>query len=123
MSEEFSRTRRVGEQVQRELAGLLQQEVKDPRVAGVTVTAVEVSRDLTHARVYVSRLGEESGWEDTLRGLQRAAGFLRRELGRRLTMRTVPELKFMRDTSIERGARLSELIEQAVEEDESKKKG
>ncbi|HKJ77669.1 MAG TPA: 30S ribosome-binding factor RbfA, partial [Gammaproteobacteria bacterium] len=110
MSEEFSRTRRVGEQIQRELAELLQREVKDPRVAGVTVTAVEVSRDLAHAKVYVSRMTGETDWQETLAGLGRAAGFLRRELGRRLTMRSVPELRFLRDRSIEGGARLSELI-------------
>ena len=121
MSEEFSRTRRVGEQIQRELAELLQREVKDPRVAGVTVTAVEVSRDLAHAKVYVSRMTGETDWQETLAGLGRAAGFLRRELGRRLTMRSVPELRFLRDRSIEEGARLSELIDRVVADDESNK--
>ena len=121
MSEEFSRTRRVAEQIQRELAELLQREVKDPRVAGVTVTAVEVSRDLAHAKVYVSRMTGETDWDATLAGLSRAAGFLRRELGRRLTMRSVPELRFLRDRSIEEGARLSELIDQVVADDESNK--
>lgn len=121
MSQEFSRTRRVGEQIQRELAELLQREVKDPRVAGVTVTAVEVSRDLAHAKVYVSRMTSDADWDATLEGLRRAGGFLRRELGRRLTLRTVPELRFLRDASIEQGARLSELIDQAVAEDQGKK--
>jgi len=121
VSEEFSRTRRVGEQIQRELAELLQREVKDPRVAGVTVTAVEVSRDLAHAKVYVSRMTGETDWQETLAGLGRAAGFLRRELGRRLTMRSVPELRFLRDRSIEEGARLSELIDRVVADDESNK--
>lgn len=105
--------------MQRELAPLIQQEVKDPRVGMVTVSGVEVSRDLSHAKVYVTRLGG-GDIADSLLALKRASGFLRHELGRRMKIRIVPELRFLHDTSIEQGSRLSELIERAVEEDRKK---
>lgn len=120
MAKEFSRTRRLGEQIQRELAELIQRELQDPRVGFVTVSAVDVSRDLAHARVYITEMGESSHRDETLNALNHAAGFLRRELGRRLSVRHVPDLKFTYDISIERGAHLESLIEQAVsKEDQS----
>ena len=120
MAREFSRTRRVGEQIQRELAQLIQQELKDPRLGMVTVSAVDVSRDLSHAKVYISTLNPEQDIDQTLQVLRRAAGFLRRELGRRMTMRIVPELRFVYDESIQRGSRLTSLIEEAVSKDRKK---
>ena len=105
--------------MQRELAQLIQQEVKDPRVGMVTVSAVEVSRDISHAGVYVSRL-DDGDMAATLTALEHAAGFLRREIGRRMSLRIVPQLKFVHDTSIEQGARLSDLIDRAVADDEKK---
>lgn len=114
MAKEYSRTRRLGEQIQRELAELIQRDLKDPRIGIVTVSAVDVSRDLAHARVYITELGEVEHREETLQILNRAAGFLRRELGRRLNVRSVPDLKFLYDTSIERGAHLEALIAEAV---------
>ncbi len=110
---DFSRTRRVGEQMQRELAELIQREVRDPRVGMVTVSAVEVSRDMAHAKVFVTRLDEE-GMDEALKALGRAAGFLRRELGRRMRLRSIPQLHFVYDVSIARGNRLSALIDEAV---------
>lgn len=118
MAREFSRSRRVGEQIQRELAELIQREVKDPRVGMVTVSAVEVSRDLAHARVFVSLLDDGKTMEETLRALKSASGFLRRELGRRMKVRIVPELRFVQDSSIIEGNRLSALIDRAVADDE-----
>ncbi len=117
MAKEYSRTRRIGEQMQRELAELIQREVKDPRVGMVTVSAVEVSRDLAHAKVYVSSLLTPEKMDDALVGLSRAAGFLRRELGRRMALRTIPQLHFVHDISIEEGNRLSALIDEAVAKD------
>ena len=118
MAKEFSRTRRVGEQIQRELAALIRTELKDPRLGSITVLAVEVSRDLSHAKVFVTALGgDEAANAQALSILRRAAGFLRRELGRSLHTRTTPELHFVLDTSIERGARLSALIDEAVAKD------
>jgi ribosome-binding factor A len=119
MPKEFSRNRRVGEQLQRELAQLLQFESKDPRVAGVTVQAVQVSKDLSVAKVYYTIMGKSASAEAQA-GLEKAAGFLRRELGQRLVMRHVPSLVFKYDDSIERGSSLSQLIDEAVASDRAK---
>jgi len=120
VAKEFSRTRRVGEQIQRELAQIIQRELKDPRLGMVTVSAVEVSRDLAYAKVYINTLNPEQDIDQTLQVLRRAAGFLRRELGHRMVMRIVPELRFVYDESIERGSRLTSLIEEAVSKDRKK---
>jgi ribosome-binding factor A len=109
-----ARSARIADQIQRELAELIRLEIRDPRVRLVTLTAVELSRDQSHAKVYFTVLGPESAAEETLEGLQRAAGFLRTNLAHRLSTRTVPELHFAYDASIERGARLSKLIDEAV---------
>ena len=114
MPREFSRTLRVGEQLQREVAVLIQQEIKDPRVGMVTVSAVEVSKDLSHAKVFVTILGNSGDAHDSIKALNHAASYLRRELGHRLALRTVPALHFVYDASVERGARLSSLIEASV---------
>jgi ribosome-binding factor A len=117
MPRDFPRTRRVGEQLQRELAALIRDEINDPRVGMVSVSAVEVSRDLSHAKVFISTLGEAEDAEASVKVLQGAAGYLRRLLGQRMTLRSVPQLHFNRDYSIEQGARLSSLIDSAVRGD------
>lgn len=106
------RTTRVNELLRAEISDLILREVKDPRVGEgmVTITEVRVSPDLRHATVFVSHLGTEEERAHALDGLQRAAPFMHRELVHRLKMRTVPELVFRFDPSIERGARLSDLI-------------
>ena len=106
------RTSRVNELLRAEISDLILREVKDPRVAEglVTITEIRVSPDLRHATVFVSHLGSEEERSHALEGLQRAAPFLHRELVHRLKMRNVPELVFRFDPSIERGARLSDLI-------------
>ena len=120
MPKDFSRPRRVGEQIQRELAVLIQQEIKDPRLGMVTVSAVDVSRDLSVAKVYVTVLDEEHDMAQTLEVLEHAAGFLRHCLGQHMTLRTVPVLKFIHDESISRGNRLASLIDAAISADHSK---
>lgn len=114
MPRDFPRTRRVGEQLQRELAVLIRDEIGDPRLGMVSVSGVEVSRDLSHAKVFVSTLGKPADAEASVQVLQGAAGYLRRLLGQRMTLRSVPQLHFKYDDSIERGARLSSLIDSAV---------
>ena len=116
----FSRGERVAEQIRRDLVDLLRQ-VKDPRVAQllplVTITDIEVTPDYAHAKVfYTSLAGAERGPE-IAKGLAHASGFLRRELGRRLHIHHIPELHFVFDASVERGTRLSQLIDAAVESD------
>lgn len=114
MPREFPRTRRVGEQLQRELAGLMRGELKDPRLGMVSVSAVQVSRDLSHAKVYVSVLGSEEQAEASLRVLKHAAGYLRHKLGKLLHIRVIPELHFFHDRSLEEGARMGALINRAI---------
>lgn len=109
------RERRIGQELQRLLPDLIRGEVKDPRVVGiVTVTGVDVSNDLAHARVYVTVMNNESDVEATVAALNHCAPFLRTCLSRTMTIRTVPALKFVFDASVDRGMRLTRLIEAAV---------
>ena len=119
MAKEYSRTQRIGDQMQRELAQLIRREVKDPRVGLVTITAVDVTRDLGHAKVYITVLGDESPDHiaQSVKVLNAAGGFLRAQLGREMKLRSVPQLHFHYDESVARGAHLSALIERAVAED------
>ena len=114
MPREFSRTLRVAEQIQRDLAEMLRLEVKDPRIGMVTLTGVEVTNDYAHAKVFFTTLGDEERISAATEGLERAAGFLRHELGHRIKLRSIPQLHFVYDNSVERGARLSQLIDAAV---------
>ncbi|MFO0454012.1 MAG: 30S ribosome-binding factor RbfA [Pseudomonadota bacterium] len=117
MPREFSRSRRVEEQILRLLAELVRREVKDPRVGLVTLTAVEVSKDLSHAKVYFLPFDSKREVAEVGDALASAAGFLRSLLRKRLTMRQVPELHFLPDESIDRAARLSARILAAVADD------
>lgn len=114
---DFSRVDRVSEQIKRELAELIRLEVSDPRVTLVTITDVQVARDFSHAKVYFTRLDGQH--EAALEGLQRASGFLRRQLGRRIKIRLTPELIFKFDQTLDNANRLSDLIDQAVSEDQA----
>jgi len=120
MPRDFNRTHRVAEQMQRDLALLIQQEIKDPRIGMVTVSGVDVSRDFSIAKVFITVMGENPDIPLTLEVLQKASGFLRHEMGRRSTMRTMPQLKFLYDASISHGAELSSLINEAIASDEKK---
>jgi len=108
------RRARIADQIQRELAELIRLELRDPRVGMVTLTAVELSHDQSHAKIYFTVLGPESAAEAARLGLERASGFLRSGLAHRLSTRSVPQLAFAYDESIERGARLTRLIDEAV---------
>ena len=109
-----TRTSRIADQIQREVAELVRTEVRDPRVGLVTLTGVELSRDQSHAKVFFTVLGPATAIEEAQEGLDRAAGFLRSQLSHRLSTRKVPELHFAYDESVERGVRLSKLIDEAV---------
>ena len=117
MAKEFSRSSRVSEQIHRELSELIRLELKDPRVSLVTVTDVEVTADYAHAKVYYTSLAGEEHRDAIEQGLKHSASFLRRELGRRIRIHHLPELHFVYDTSVERGTRLSHLIDEAVKSD------
>jgi ribosome-binding factor A len=114
------RTDRVGEAIQELVAGLLVREIKDPRVGLVTITAVRVSPDLRHARVYFSSLGDEAQREQSLRGLRSAAGFVRSQIARRLNLRVAPDIVFEYDPSLAQADRLTRLLrDETPPEDET----
>ena len=104
------RSHKLGDLIQRELSELLQRELRDPRVGMITITAVDVSPDFSHAKVLYTTL-DPARVEDAAKGLKRAAGFLRSQLARRIKLYTTPELRFEYDVSVERGDRLSRLID------------
>ena len=108
----FQRGDRVAEQVRRDLADLIRSELKDPRVGMISLTAVELTPDYAHAKVFFTTLNVEH-LPEIVQGLKRAAGFLRRELGRRIHIHTLPELHFIYDSSLEYGASMTALIQQA----------
>ena len=114
MAKQSQRSKRIGDQIQRELADLIRLEVKDPRVGFITLTDVEVTPDYAHAKVFFTTLGAAERITEAREGLMRAAGFLRSQLAHRLKLRVVPQLQFVYDESVERGRRLSTLIDEAV---------
>lgn len=140
MVELSSRGQRVADQIQRELATLIQLEVRDPRVGMVSITGIDLSRDLAHAKVFVTVLdtvtnngaianlatAEEDDLDslqvrDNVEALNKAAGFLRSQLSKRLALRAVPKLRFFYDASIENGQRLSGLIDDALNADKDQR--
>ena len=117
MKRTSQRAHRVGDQIQREIADLLVNEVKDPRVGPVTITSVDVSADLSHATVRFTHLAGRENAEAAVKALTRTAGFLRSELGHRLNLYSPPQLHFAYDDSIESGMRMSQLIDEAIAAD------
>jgi ribosome-binding factor A len=114
MPKDYSRPRRVAEQIQRELAELISYEVKDPRVGMLTLTGVDVTPDYAHAKVYFTLLGSAEQVSKAMTGLERASGFLRSQLAHRMKLRITPQLHFVHDTSVANGAHLSQLIDAAL---------
>jgi ribosome-binding factor A len=109
------RQNQLAQVITHELSDLMRLRMKDPRIGFTSITAVEVTKDLSYAKVYVSVMGSPEEQRDTMRALRHAAGFLRHELAQRLTVRHVPELTFQLDESIARGARVIELLNQMSE--------
>jgi ribosome-binding factor A len=110
----IQRRRRVEEQIQRELSEIIRLELRDPAVGLITITGVEVSPDLAHAKVFFTRMGAAEEQSAAIAGLKRASVFLRSLLGRRIRLHSTPSLNFIFDQSVERGIRLSGLIDEAV---------
>jgi ribosome-binding factor A len=122
MAKEYSRTQRVADYLQRELAGLIQREVRDPRVGMVSITGVDVSRDMGHAKVHYTVLSTDDSAEsakESTEVLNKAAGFLRKLLSRDSAMRSVPQLRFYFDSSVGRGRYLEDLIGKAKDADKA----
>lgn len=122
MPREFQRTDRIADAIQREVAKILQHNIRDPRISMVTVSSVEVTKDLSYAKVYVSILANNEKASETFKALQGASGHIRSLLAKAIQLRTVPELRFVYDDSIVRGQHLSQLIEQATKSDARIKK-
>ncbi len=120
MPRQFSRSRRVADLVQRELARLIQREIADTHLGLITISAVDVSPDLTNAKIYITSLGADSGMEKVIDVLNEQAGHFRHELAQVLPLRGVPRLEFAFDSSIERGSRLSALIDSLTTEKSGK---
>ena len=112
MKRKSGRPQKLGDLIQRELSELVQRELRDPRVGMITITGVDVSPDFSHAKVFYTTLDREN-LEEARLGLKRAGGFLRSQLARRIKLYTTPELRFEYDESVERGDRLSRLIDSA----------
>ncbi|CAJ0994735.1 30S ribosome-binding factor RbfA [Sodalis praecaptivus] len=119
MAKEYSRTQRVAQEMQKEIAIILQREIKDPRVGMATVSGVEVSRDLAYAKVFVTFLNDNTPEQvkTGVRALQDASGFIRSLLGNAMRLRVVPELTFAYDNSLVEGMRMSNLVSQVVQND------
>ncbi|KFZ36973.1 ribosome-binding factor A [Shewanella mangrovi] len=121
MAKEFSRTRRIGQQLQQELALVLQRDMKDPRIGMVTVNDVEVSRDLSFAKVYVTLFEEDPQViNDKMAALMKAAPYVRTLVAGRMKLRVMPELKFVYDASLVEGMRMSNLVSQVISSDKAK---
>ncbi|PIP80957.1 MAG: ribosome-binding factor A [Gammaproteobacteria bacterium CG22_combo_CG10-13_8_21_14_all_40_8] len=116
---EYSRTDRVGDQIQKELAQIIQREVRDPRLASTTITAVQTSKDMRYAKIYVTFMGVDDAViiKEDITALNKAKGFFRTHLGKAMSLRLVPELSFIYDESIVRGDVLSRLIDKAISSD------
>ncbi len=121
MPKDYSRQQRVADTLRRDIASFIQREMRDPRIGMVMVNDVEVSRDLAHARVFVTIMGKDDAVQaaEALEVLNGAAGFLRSQLAQSSTMRTTPRLSFVFDSSVLRGQQLSSLIDRAVATDQS----
>lgn len=104
------RVSRIGEQMKKELSQIIQREIKDPRIGFVTVTGVEVAGDLQYAKVFISVMGNEEQKENSLGALNKAKGFIRSELGKRIQLRHTPDLQFKVDESISYGSRIETLL-------------
>jgi ribosome-binding factor A len=116
------RANRVGEQVKKELSDIIGRKIKDPRIGFVTVTDVQVSGDLQQAKVYISVLGDEEQRENTLKGLAKAKGFIRSEVGQRIRLRKTPEIIFEWDESMEYGNRINSILHQLHNDSDANEK-
>ena len=118
MAREYARTDRVGQQIQKEIAVILMREIKDPRLSMTTVSAVEVTRDLAYAKVFVTFFNDNAEEiKESLEVLTEAEGYIRSLLGKRLRARIMPHLRFIYDSSMSEGVRMSALVDQAVASD------
>jgi len=122
MPRDFSRSSRVSEVIQREVANIVQKSMNDPRAAAVTITHTKMTRDMSSARIYFIMQGDKQAIKETEKVLNNAAGFIRHELTSRIELRYIPKLQFAYDQSIERGLRVGKLIEDVMHNEQDKNK-
>lgn len=124
MSREFKRSDRVAQELKKEVAVILQREVKDPRIGMVTVSDVEVSRDLAYAKIFVTFLfdNDQEAINQGMKGLEKASPYIRSLVGKAMRLRIVPELRFIYDESLVEGMRMSNLVSNVIRKDEEKHK-
>lgn len=124
MSREFKRSDRVAQELKKEVAVILQREVKDPRIGMVTVSDVEVSRDLAYAKIFITFLfdNDQEAINQGMKGLEKASPYIRSLVGKAMRLRIVPELRFIYDESLVEGMRMSNLVSNVIREDEAKHK-
>ena len=124
MSREFKRSDRVAQELKKEVAVILQREVKDPRIGMVTVSDVEVSHDLAYAKIFVTFLfdNDQEAINQGMKGLEKASPYIRSLVGKAMRLRIVPELRFIYDESLVEGMRMSNLVSNVIREDEAKHK-
>ncbi|MCU4676745.1 30S ribosome-binding factor RbfA [Catenovulum sp. 2E275] len=123
MARDFSRAERVAQQIQKDVAQILQRDLKDPRIGMVTVSAVEVSKDLAYAKIFISALlQEDEKAQAAVKQLNESAPFVRSVLAKSMRMRVVPSIKFYLDTSVNEGLRMSKLVDDAIASDNRKAK-
>jgi ribosome-binding factor A len=113
-----TRTERVEELLKVEISDMIRRDLKDPRLGFITITDAEVTKDLRHAKVYISVMGDEKSKEESLAVLQRAAGHIRSEFGRRAHLKIIPDITFKMDTAIDTGTRIFELLQQVKHDGE-----
>ena len=124
MAREFARTDRVGQEIQKEIAMIIQREVKDPRLGMVTVSAVEITRDLAYAKIFVTFFTlEGQNVDESIKVLNEASGFIRTLLAKKIKARIMPELRFIYDSSMVEGVRMGTLVDKAVAEDRKNHEG
>jgi len=113
---QYKRADRVSDLMQQEISDIIQKQIKDPRIGFCTIMRVDLSDDLSHAKIRVSIMGSEDDQKRTLAGLKSACGFIRREIGRRIELRNLPEIVFILDKSIDHSIRIAQLIKEGEEE-------
>ncbi|MEK6561341.1 MAG: 30S ribosome-binding factor RbfA [Nitrospirota bacterium] len=116
--QQYRRIDRLGDQIREEIADIIARKLKDPRVGFVTVTAVYVSEDLRHAKVFVSIYGDEKTQAETMKGLNSAAGFVKGEIGRRIKIKFTPDIVFKQDTSLEEAAHVLDILDHIKKEED-----
>lgn len=118
------RPNRIAEEIKKEMAQIIRSELKDPRVGGlISITSVEVSGDLRYAKVFITKYGDKDAQNEALKALEKAAGFIRNELGKRIRLRYVPELLFKFDESMEHGAKITAILSQINKKQEDSDAG